>query len=156
MSDRTVFNDISLNLMKISSAGEVYRYVGDAILSGFGFRSVCLLSAFSGDEYEVVFRESSTGNSVNREGRESHAKIIGAGSDILRAFDSPGRTILRNSALFKHNHQDLEVIEEFRGLLNLHSVDAVIPVFLGSAPSHRSQKRGHFFQGSPQEGYCLP
>jgi signal transduction histidine kinase len=132
MPDHHSYNDIGLNLMKISVADDLYRYVGDTILSDLGLKSVCLLSAFSGDGYHVVFRKSYNGNSLQSAEKEGQGRVIDAGSDILSTFQDPDRIIVRNDSAHHHDPRDRDVIEEMRVLLNLDTVHAVIPVFLGS------------------------
>jgi signal transduction histidine kinase len=126
MPDHHSYNDIGFNLMKINVADDLYRYVGETILSGLGFKSVCLLSAFSGDGYHVVFRESSNGNSLQSTGNEGKGRVLDTGSDILSTFKDPERIFVR------YDPRDRDVIEEMSVLLNLDAVIAVIPVFLGS------------------------
>ena len=134
MLDYTAIHKTCLELARIGSLSELYGYIGDTVSSALDLRSICLLSAVSGGDFEVVYQASFKDKGVIDRSGETGKIVIDEDSAISGCFEDTGKAIVRKGLLNEKDSPNQKVIESMKSILELDRVDAVVPLFIDGKP----------------------
>ncbi len=126
MLDYTAIHKTCLELARIGSLSELYGYIGDTVSSALDLRSICLLSAVSGGDFEVVYQASFKDKGVIDRSGETGKIVIDEDSAISGCFEDTGKAIVRKGLLNEKDSPNQKVIESMKSILELDRVDAAV------------------------------
>lgn len=121
---------VSQGLATIFDFNEIYRFVGDIILSTLKLRNIYILSAVHNGGYEAVYKKYFTDakRKTKQISKYDKEKItIGRRSDIVRFFKTSDDIIIRSELTGSERNHDM--IMRIKSKLGSLQCAAVVPVF---------------------------
>ncbi|MEW6600106.1 MAG: ATP-binding protein [Nitrospirota bacterium] len=124
---------ISRDLVSIFDLDDLFKYVGDTIMSNLGLKNIYILHAVQGGGYEVAYykmrkeesdKKSSEDYDVNREGKK-----ITVNSEIVKFYTKSDDILVKDELPGYENDLGLEIIERIKSDLVPFHGEAVVPVF---------------------------
>ncbi len=116
---------------------EIYAFIGDMIFSTLNLKNIYLLSAVSGGEYEVVyknFRSDAQGRPVT-EPLAGEKVGISRRSDLLRFFRTSDDIIIKDRLSTIRPDLGPDALRRIRARMDSLNSEAMIPVFADRSPA---------------------
>ncbi len=123
---------VSQGLATIFDFDEIYRFVGDIILSTLKLRNIYILSAVHNGGYEVAYKKFVNDENKKKEAISGYDKgkiKIGRRSDIVRFLKTSDDIIIRNELTGFERNLDHERIRRIKSKLESFQCAVVVPVF---------------------------
>jgi len=125
--------EISRELTSIFDLDDLFKYVGDVILSTLGLKDIYLLYAVTGSGYEIVYHQS------NKKGKEEKRKEspdnigerikIKKGSELIKFYNKSDDILIKDELPGLSKNLGYELIELIKNDLKPFHGEAVVPVF---------------------------
>ncbi|MEW6408777.1 MAG: ATP-binding protein, partial [Nitrospirota bacterium] len=125
---------VSHDLVSMFDFKKIFNFVGYIIISTLGLKSIYLLSAVSGGDYEVVYhmayRKGKDGMK-RKEGREDEKELkINGNSEIIKLLRTSDDIVIKDELPGIINLLGQEAIDNITSALKPFNSEAIVPVFI--------------------------
>lgn len=124
---------ISRELTSIFDLDDLYKYVGDAMLTTLGLKNIYLLHAVPGSGYEIAYAQShDKGHDeyAEKDSAENKGEIkIQISSEVVKFYGKSEDVLVKDELPGLEKNLGREIIERIKSALAPFNCEAVVPVF---------------------------